>query len=37
MSVQGMAYYPPPDSALEEQEEIVIWAKKGIAAALRQR
>ncbi|MDW5415415.1 TfoX/Sxy family protein [Iodobacter sp. CM08] len=34
---QSMAYYPPPDTALEEPEEMIIWAKKGIAAALRQR
>ncbi|MEN9657438.1 MAG: hypothetical protein RL571_903 [Pseudomonadota bacterium] len=36
-TAQSMAYYPLPDSTLEEQEEMMIWAKKGIAAALRKR
>ncbi|WP_231743301.1 TfoX/Sxy family protein [Janthinobacterium sp. B9-8] len=32
-----MAYYPLPEDALEEATTMIFWAKKGIAAALRQR
>jgi DNA transformation protein and related proteins len=32
---QSMAYYPLPEEALEDAQEMMFWAKKGIAAALR--
>jgi len=31
----SMSYYPLPDYTLESSPELLIWAKKGIAAALR--
>ncbi|SMC27071.1 DNA transformation protein [Andreprevotia lacus DSM 23236] len=34
-SPQTMKYYPPPEAALEEQPELLQWARKGLAAALR--
>jgi DNA transformation protein and related proteins len=34
-SQQSMAYYPLPEEALEDAQEMIFWAKKGIAAALR--
>ncbi|MDR3412568.1 MAG: TfoX/Sxy family protein [Formivibrio sp.] len=30
-----LSYYPLPDFSLENQHELVFWAKKGLAAALR--
>ncbi|KAF0814674.1 hypothetical protein IGB42_00729 [Andreprevotia sp. IGB-42] len=32
---QTMKYYPPPESALEDQAELLLWARKALAAALR--
>ncbi len=34
-SEQSMAYYPLPEEALEDAQELIFWSKKGIAAALR--
>ncbi|WP_035058009.1 TfoX/Sxy family protein [Andreprevotia chitinilytica] len=34
-SVQTMKYYPPPESALEDQGELLVWARKALGAALR--
>ena len=30
-----MSYYPLPDAALEDREEMLIWARRSVAAALR--
>ena len=32
---QTMQYYPPPDGAFEEQDELLRWARSALAAALR--
>jgi DNA transformation protein len=32
---QSMSYYSLPESSLEEQAELLDWAREGIAAALR--
>lgn len=34
-SISTMSYYPLPDYALESPPELLIWARKGLAAALR--
>lgn len=34
-STSTLSYYPLPDYALEAPHELIEWAKKGIAAALR--
>jgi DNA transformation protein and related proteins len=31
----SMSYYPLPDAALEDQAELMCWAREGVAAALR--
>ncbi|KAA0583434.1 TfoX/Sxy family protein [Azospirillum sp. B21] len=30
-----LSYYPPPDSALDDREELLPWARSGFEAALR--
>lgn len=30
-----LSYYPPPDSALDDQDELLPWARSGFEAALR--
>jgi DNA transformation protein len=30
-----MSYYPLPDNALEDREEMLIWARRSVEAALR--
>lgn len=30
-----MSYYPLPDEALEDREEMLIWARRSVEAALR--
>ncbi|MCW2236314.1 TfoX/Sxy family protein [Azospirillum canadense] len=30
-----LAYYPPPESALDEPEELMLWARPALAAAAR--
>ncbi len=34
-STSTLSYYPLPDFTLETPHELVFWAKKGLAAALR--
>lgn len=35
--LQSMRYYPLPDSAIDDDAEFLLWAQKGLAAALRAR
>lgn len=35
--IQTMAYYPPPESALDDDAELRVWIRKAQAAALRAR
>lgn len=31
----ALSYYPPPDSALDDADELLPWARSGFEAALR--
>lgn len=33
--VQSLSYYPLPDSTLDDDPELLRWARQGLAAALR--
>ncbi|MQR02286.1 TfoX/Sxy family protein [Glaciimonas soli] len=33
--IGAMKYYMPPEAALEDQQELLVWARKALAAALR--
>ncbi|MBK1837906.1 TfoX/Sxy family protein [Azospirillum sp. YIM B02556] len=30
-----LSYYPPPDSALDDRDDLLVWARSGFDAALR--